>query len=458
MTQHRHPSSFRDPSGYVFTEAGAVYRHINPAYFNEYNAIKSAGLYDTLISKGLLISHEEVEANSERILLKAETIPFFSYPYEWSFSQYKHAALHTLKLQRFCLLQGFSLKDATAFNITFHNGGPVFVDTLSIEKYTEDTPWRAYRQFLMHFLAPLVLAKYYGNDMLQILRQYIDGMPLQKVVQLLPFKARFSPLLYTSLFLTAKYDTQYEGDKKTGSKAISLSKEKQLKILDALYDYISNLECRENTEWQDYYNTTNYTDSAFTFKKDIITRWATKTGAQRIIDHGGNDGTFTREVAANANLVLCTDIDANAVNANYLKVLAEKEKNILPLVSNLLEPSPAIGFNNTERDALKDRMINAKFDLSMALALIHHISLTGNVPFDASAKYFASLSPYLIIEFPDREDSWVTFLLDSKREFKEHFSYYNLDNFEKAYTECFSIEDKIAIPGTHRTLYLLKRH
>ena len=138
-------------------------------------------------------------------------------------------------------------------------------------------------------------------------------------------------------------------------------------------------------------------------------------------------------------------------------MLKNKEYNLLPLVSDLLNPAPGIGFNNKERTPLQERIAGNNYDIALALALIHHISLSGNVPFGMSAQMFASLTPYLIIEFPDREDSWVSFLLKSKREFAGYFDYYTIDNFEKEYADFYTIIEKEKIPDTHRTLYLLKR-
>jgi len=458
MTQNnRHAASFRDPSGYITLKDGVVQRIIHPLYFNQYKSLTDSGFYQKLFDAGLLIPHTEVSATDSEIVLKPENISFFSYPYEWSFSQYKHAALHTLKLQKYCLQHGYTLKDATAFNITFHNGKPVFVDTLSFDIYKPGEPWRAYKQFLMHFLAPLVLAKYYGNDMLKQLQQYIDGVPLQKAAKLLPFTARFSPVLYTNIYLTARYDTKYSSDKGTAERKINIPKGGQVKILDALYDYIKDLALNEKTEWKDYYSITNYDAAAFDYKKQLVKKWAAQVNAKKVVDLGGNDGTFARELKGITTEMLVTDIDPNAVDYNYRQVLKNKETTILPLVSDLLNPAPGIGFNNTERQPLQQRITNNKYDVAMALALIHHISLTGNVPFSMSAQMFASLTPYLIIEFPDREDSWVTFLLNSKREFMGHFDYYNLANFEKDYMEFYDVVEKQKIPDTERTLYLLKR-
>lgn len=455
-TQNRHTASFRDPSGNIAVTNDILYRIINPVYFTAYNSLTQSGFYNKLFKNKLLIPHREISADAGTIVLQPEKIPFFSYPYEWSFSQYKHAALHTLKLQKYCLQHGYTLKDATAFNITYHKGAPVFVDTLSFDVYTEGEPWRAYKQFLMHFLGPLVLAKYFGNDMLKLLAQYIDGVPLNKVVSLLPFTARFSTVLYTNLYLSAKYENRYSNAKGSAGKKATVSKNAQLKIIDSLYSYIKDLELAENTQWKDYYTFTNYDAQAFTFKKELVKKWYAQINAQSLIDLGGNDGTFSRVLKDKAENILVTDIDPNAVNQNYLQVLKNSETNILPLVSDLLNPSPGIGLNNKERSPLLERIRDAKYEVTLALALIHHISLTGNVPFDMSARLFASLTPYLIIEFPDRDDSWVSFLLESKREFAAHFNYYNKPGFEREYARYFDTIEAVSIPNTKRTMYLLK--
>jgi hypothetical protein len=152
MLKNAHSSSFRDPSGYVFIEEGDIKRAINPIYFKQYKALTESGFYEGLIKNGLLISHKEVSNSEETIVLQADKIPFITYPYEWSFNMYKEAALLTLKIQKYSLEHGFTLKDATAFNITFYKGKAVFIDTLSFDFYVENSPWRAYKQFITHFL------------------------------------------------------------------------------------------------------------------------------------------------------------------------------------------------------------------------------------------------------------------------------------------------------------------
>jgi hypothetical protein len=453
MESERITSSFRDPSGYVYEDGNHIRRVIKPIYFRQYQAL-SGEFYQKLFSKKYLIPHAEISKSDINIIIQPEKIPFVSYPYEWSFPQYKHAAQLTLKMQMFCLENGFSLKDASAFNVTFHNGKPIFIDTLSFDFYHQDEPWKAYKQFIMHFLGPLVLSSYFGLDFLKSLATDIDGIPLKRLSKLLPFKSRFSPTLWTNIHLPAKYEGKYAAS--GTAKAAKLSKSSQMKLLQSLYDFISELKAVENTEWDDYYNQTNYNDEAYQAKKSFIKEWVDTLQGKRVIDIGGNDGTFAREFASEAQFIIVADVDANAVGQNYRRVIENKEKNILPVVADILNPAAGYGFNNRERFSFIERVQAMQLSGCMALAVIHHITLSGNIPFDMSAKFFSKMAPSLLIEFPTRNDSWVQYLLESKRDFKDHFGFYNEVNFQREYSKFYQIEKKFAIPDSERILYSLK--
>jgi hypothetical protein len=455
MESKRNTSSFRDPSGYVFIEDNKVKRVINQIYFEQYKALTDSGFYKILFDKKYLIPHQEVSKTDSEITIEASKIPFINYPYEWSFLQYKHAALLTLKIQKLCLENNFILKDASAFNITFHEGKPIFIDTLSFDFYQENNPWLAYKQFIMHFLGPLVLTKYFGQDHLKILSQNLEGISLQKLSKLLPFKSYLSPTILTNIHLLAKYDKKYESDKKKVNN--NLSKASQIKLLDGLYDFISNLLVDEKTEWDHYYNQINYDNVAYQFKKEVVKNWFLAIKGKSLIDIGGNDGTFSRELNDLGKLIIVADVDPNAVEQNYKQVLKNKEKMILPIVADVLNLSANYGFNNEERFSFIDRVKDSNLDGCLALAVIHHITLSGNIPFSLSAKFFSKMAPNLLIEFPNRSDSWVQFLLDSKREFKNHFDFYNEENFEKEYSVYFEILKKQRIASSERILYSLKR-
>lgn len=456
MEPKRITSSFRDPSGYVFTDDGKIKRVINPIYFEQYKALTNSGFFNILFEKKSLIRHHEISNDANRIIIEHQKIAFITYPYEWSFLQYKHAALLTLKIQKQCLQNNFTLKDASAFNITFFEGKPIFIDTLSFDFYPENTPWRAYKQFVMHFLGPLVLCYYYGFEHLKSLAHQIDGIPLETLSKQLPLKSYLSPTLLTNIHLLAKYDAKHSETASTPKTKNSLSKASQIKLLDSLYDYIKNLNIDQKTEWNDYYNQINYEDAAFVNKKNLTLKWFESIKGKTVLDLGGNEGTFSRVLKEFADLIIVADIDANAVEQNYRQVLQLKEKEIIPVVIDFLNPPANYGFNNEERFSFLDRIIAFKPDGCLALAVIHHLTLSGNVPFGLSAKFFSQLSPNLLIEFPTREDSWVTFLINSKREFRNHFDFYNEENFEDDYSEYFEIIKKEPIASSARILYTMK--
>lgn len=451
-----HEASFRDPSGHLFYDKGVLQRRILPIYFRQYEALKSKGVFDTLSRKRLLIPHTETARSDHEIILTPEEIPFITYPYEWSFEQYKQAALLTLKIHKYALTKGFILKDASAYNVTMFQGKPIFIDTLSFDFYVQDTPWRAYQQFITHFFGPLVLTKYHGSYALKMMQTHIDGIPVKLLASLLPAKSKLSSTLYTNIHLLAKMEGKYKDDYQAETKIAKLSLKAQNNILDSLYRYIQNLQSNEATEWGDYYTKTNYDAAAFNAKKQLIKSWVTPLTPKRIIDIGGNDGTFARALDSDAHLIV-TDVDGQAVSQNFTRAQQNKEKNMLAFVCDVLQPAPGIGFNNTERHSLLHRLQNYAPDVTMALALIHHISLSGNVPFEKTAAFFASFSSHLIIEFPKREDSWVQYLLVRKREFINHFDFYNEAHFETQFKKYFTLEKKETIAGTSRVLYFFKK-
>jgi hypothetical protein len=452
----KHDASFRDPSGFIFYDGDTLRREICPIYFNQYNQLKESGFFTTLIDKGLLIPHEEKLINEERIVITPENIPFISNPYEWGFEQYKEAALLTLKIQKYALSKGFILKDASAYNVTYHRGRPIFIDTLSFDFYEEDTPWRAYKQFITHFLGPLVLAKYHGAEILKLMQSHIDGIPIKLIASLLPAKTKLSSVIYTNIHLLAKMEDKHSEDYKAETKIAKLSRKAQSNILESLFDYIKKLNIKKRSEWGDYYSKTNYNEEAFNNKKNLIREWVSQLMPKRLIDVGGNDGTFARMIIDDVDHIIVTDIDSNAVDRNYQQMKSNKELNILPMVCDVLQPAPGIGFNNNERSSLINRLQEYEPGITMALALIHHMTLTGNIPFERSAKFFASFSKNLIIEFPKREDSWVKSLLVRKREFINHFDFYNLSNFEEQFSLYFNMIQKETIPNTERVMYLFK--
>lgn len=456
-TVNRLSSSFRDPSGYVFKDNQTIKRVVLPIYFDQYKALQDSGFYKKVIQHGLLIPHVESKNNNNFIELVPKKIPFINYPYEWSFNQLKDAALHTLKLQRYAILNGFTLKDASAFNIVFHQGKPIFIDTLSFDFYTKDSPWKAFKMFVMHFLSPLALANYHGPSIFKLLQTHIDGLPLSLTTSLLPWKTRLNPILFSNIYLLHQAEKKFLKSRVKKIGQVNVKKASHLKHLDTLYNYINKLQFQQNTEWSDYYDEIHYKKSSLQFKIDIITKWIQNSKSKTVVDIGGNDGTIARAFAKMIDLVIVCDKDEIAVDANYLQIKKNKESNIIPLIMDVLQPTPSVGYDNNERFSVIERLIELKPDCTLALALVHHVALSGNVPFVKIADFFSKFSDNLIIEFPQKNDRMVQLLLSRKMDFQNHFDYYCEEEFEESFKSFYNINQKIKIPEANRVLYLMKK-
>jgi ribosomal protein L11 methylase PrmA len=449
-------ASFRDPSGFLFYRNGSIYRQINTKYKENYDHLVNSGLYDTLIKSGLLIPHEPVDITPQESddvyrVIKPQPINFISYPYEWCFTQFKMAALTTLEIQKKSLDFDMSLKDCSAYNVQFLNGKPVLIDTLSFEKYIQGQPWVAYRQFCQHFLAPLALMSYKDIRLNQLLRIYIDGVPLDLASSLLPYRTwlRFSLLSHVHLHAKSQ---RYYADK---IKDTSNRKVTQLEfkgIIDNLESAIRRLNWNPgNTEWADYYQDTNYSADALEHKKKLVAQFLDQINPKSVWDLGANDGLFSRIASDKGIKTISFDIDPTAVEKNYLKCVERNESNILPLLLDLTNPSPGIGWQNDERMSLQER---GPVDTVFALALIHHLAISNNLPFNKIADYFEKICSSIIIEFVPKTDSQVQKLLSTR---KDIFPDYQQNLFENEFSRYFEIQNSVKIKDSERTLYLMRR-
>ena len=452
-------ASFRDPSGFIFKRDGKLYRQVNQSYAEEYTFLMESGLYAKLAKAGLLISHEEtnvqpIEPAESFKIIQPEYIPFISYPYEWSFGLLKEAALKTLSIQKRALKAGMTLKDASAYNMQFVNGKAMLIDTLSFGIYNEGEPWDAYRQFCQHFLAPLALMAHADIRLNQLLRAYIDGIPLDLASRLLPFASRLNFGLLTHLHLHARLqkDSANPADRQKSTTG-KMSKQGMLGLIESLESTVKKLNWNPaGTEWGDYYQITNYSDKAFQHKQELVSNWVSQVNPKLVWDMGANDGTFSRLASDQGVQTISFDIDPAAVEQNYRKAKEKKEQNIVPLLLDLTNPSSSIGWHNRERDSLMER---APADMALALAVIHHLAISNNVPLPQIADFFADAGKCLVIEFVPKSDSQVQKLLSSR---KDIFPNYTREAFEEAFTERFKIREKVAVEESERYLYLMEKN
>ena len=453
------PSSFRDPSGVLFFRDGFIYRQVNTIYKEDYDHLINSGLYETLTDANaeLLIPHEEVDieyAISDRAykIINPELIPFISYPYEWCFSQLQDAALTTLKIQKKSLDFGMSLKDCSAYNIQFRKGKPVFIDTLSFEKYREGQPWVAYRQFCQHFLAPLTLMSYRDIRLNQLFRTYIDGVPLGLASSLLPVRTRFRFSLLSHIHLHAKSQKHF-AHKTVNTSSRKMSRLSFLGIIDSLESATRKLKWQaQGTEWADYYENSNYSSEALQHKKQIVAEFLDNINPKNVWDIGANVGIFSRIASDKGIQTISFDIDPAAVEKSYLECVKNGETNILPLLLDLTNPSPGIGWENQERMSWLER---GPADTVLALALIHHLAISNNLPLDKIADFFNRICcGSVIVEFVPKSDSQVQRLLSTREDI---FPDYTQRVFENEFKKYFTIQRSIKLRDSKRTLYLMQR-
>ena len=415
-------------------------------------AVKS-GLYDILVEKGWLVAHEEAKEiplpQGAKYIIKPELLPFISYPCEWSFGQLQEAALLTLDILSLSLDHGMTLKDATAYNVTWHRGKPIFLDTLSFTKYSDGAPWQGYRQFCSHFLAPLALMGHAHLHLQRLLATCLDGIPLDLASALLPWRTRFSIGLGIHIHAHARSQKKHAAVRKKVSVKVPLKTLRNL--IESLRNCVTALTPpTTRTEWGDYYNDINYTPKQLSEKRDVIAGWLGHLGAQTILDLGANDGTFSRVAAQAAPLVISADVDPAAVQSNYAQCKTDGQTRIIPLLLDITAPTPSIGWLCRERGSVFERL---RVDVGMALALVHHLAVSNNTPLYMVMEAFTHIAPRWIIEFVDKSDSQVQRLLANRDDI---FRDYTEEGFEGAVAHFFSIRSKHVISGMHRTLYLVE--
>ena len=450
------PASFRDPSGFLFFSDSLLYRQVNIQYKDHYDHLMRSGLYDVLVRTGLLIPHHEVRQEgvcSEGIykILRPERVSFVSYPYEWCFSQLESAALTTLRIQKLALKHGMTLKDATAYNIQFHKGAPILIDTLSFETCQEGHPWIAYRQFCQHFLAPLALMSYTDLRLNQLMKVFLDGIPLDMASTLLPRRTYFRMGLLLHIHLHARAQKRFASSLHESNDRRSMSKNSLLGLIESLESSVLQMRCKKHeSAWSSYYDENNYSQQAMGEKIILVGEILDELKPSTVWDVGANTGFFSRLAAAKGIETISIEADPSSAEINCRLCMEKDEKRVLPLIVDLTNPSPNIGWLNQERDSLFER---GPAEVILALALIHHLAISNNVPFGRIAECFSKLSQHLIIEFVPKSDSQVQRLLTTRADI---FLQYDQSHFEEAFQMHFTILKTMRIGDSDRMLYLMR--
>lgn len=344
------------------------------------------------------------------------------------------------------------LKDASAYNVQFFGGQARLIDTLSFEIRRDGTPWVAYGQFCRHFLAPLALAAYVDPRLIGMLRVHLDGVPLDLAARMLPRRAGWNLELRTHLVWHAKATVQVRAGATSGSQ--HFSKNALLGLLDSLERCVNGLRLKpKRTVWSDYYDATNYSDEAMDAKAGLIDRMlrSIQPPPQLVWDLGANTGRFSAIAGGLGATTVAWDVDHGAVEAHWRSLRDSDRTSCLPLVQDLTNPSPALGWAHSERDSMLGR---GPADVTLALALVHHLAIGNNVPLPMLAGFLSQCCRWLIVEFVPKCDSQVQRMLSTR---EDVFPNYSAEGFSEAFSRFFETERSEDIPGTSRRLFLMKR-
>ena len=454
------PGSFRDPESRVFYSGDEVYRALSADGLADFEALAATGLLDD----ERVVRTERAADGSGALgdmlvhkpagVLRHERIPFVSYPYEWPFSMLKDAALLQLDLLFAALGHDMVLKDSTPYNVQFKGARPVFVDVGSFERLREGEPWVGYRQFCMLYLYPLLLQSLKGVPFQPWLRGSIDGITPAQMRGLLSFRDRFRRGVFANVFLHARLERRYADRPEQVKQEVRRVFKKELFVANVrkMRRLVERLDWNPpEGVWTAYGERNTYTDDDARRKDEFVRDVARSRGWDLVWDIGCNNGRYSRIAAEGARTVVALDADQGPVELLYRDLRGEGNEGILPLTMNLADPSPGLGWRGLERRALPDR---GRPDLVLALALIHHVCISANVPVTEVVDWLASLGSALVVEFPTREDPMVKKLLAPKREGLHPD--YELGFFERRLGEAFEVERSERLESGTRVLYFAR--
>ncbi|MFC1612281.1 class I SAM-dependent methyltransferase [Patescibacteria group bacterium] len=458
--------SFRDPSGRVFCLHDKVFRELDNKSYDNFLELSNNPFYKKLVNEGIiigsnLINDSELIARSKRCIIEHNKINFISYCYEWSPKMLHDAAIHTLDLQIKLLDEGYSLKDATPYNIQFEGGSPIFIDIASIESWDKKVSWFAYNQFCQFFLYPLFAQRYANMSIRQILLSELEGLSFDKLIKVLPLRIKYNPKFFLDIGLPSllskiiKESASHDIIKK--EKNNFYAKDIQKNNLRRLKKVISGLVKSSKSFWASYEDTKSYSDFSVDQKNKFIYNCLNDvddSDVSGILDIGSNTGFYSKMVASifPKTNVVAIDFDVESIDRLYRENSEKIKANILPLVIDITNPSPALGWNSEERKSFLNR---AKFDVVLALAVIHHLRVSKNIPLEKIVELLASVtSKYLVIEYISKDDPMFHKLTAIR---KKVFNDYTLNNFENFLSNFFIIKKKIQLDMKTRYLYFLEK-
>jgi len=454
------PGSFRDRTSRVFYVSGHIYRGLSRQAADDWAALSATRFFQRYVSDGRIVRTEPVETpdgldkaqvGNWAAFLKHQAIPFISYPYEWCFGMLKDAALLQLDLLLAALDENLTLKDASAFNFQWVGSRPVFIDIPSFERLKPGEPWAGYRQFCQLFLYPLLLQAYKDIPFQPWLRGRIDGIEPEQCRNLMSAGDLLRPGVLVDVYLHAKAHSGYADtrrDIKSEIRSAGFNKDLIVANVNRLKKIVGGLRWkRDKTEWSDYSSIHSYTDRDYEKKAEFVRKVAQSHPWHLVWDLGCNVGSFSKIAAENADSVVAIDLDPLSIERLYQELKAKNDTKILPLIGNVADPSPDLGWRGLERRSLFKR---GNPDLMLCLALIHHVVISANVPLKEFIDWLADLGGDLVIEFVTRQDPMVQTLLRNK---VDNYADYDQEFFEQCLRQAFDVAHQEMLESGTRVLY-----
>lgn len=453
------PASFRDPDARVFLRGGEVYRVLNQKALSQWRTISAKPFYQREVAGGRLIDATEAAfpdlPSPWAGVVKAETIPVISYPYEWSFGMLKAAARLQLELTLAALDDQVTLKDATPYNIQWRGTQPVFIDITSFEERERGSLWVGYRQFCEGFLNPLILAAVRHVDFRPWMRGSLEGVPSRQLRRLLRPVDLTRPSIFKHVYLHARTTTattapSLEIQREVAALGIDTS-DMVRSNLKGLLKFVDSLEVNPpSSDWTEYEHSGPYSAQDREAKDQFVSEVVESTGSGQVLDLGCNTGIYSKIAASSDRFVVAVDSDGAVIERLFNDLSSSGERRILPLVWDFADPSPGLGWRGRERRPLRERISP---DLILALAVVHHLTLGRNIPLEEVIDELAAFGADLLIEFPTSEDPMVRSLLARKR---THSETYELPLFERFLQKSFVVSERRTLPSGTRHLFLAR--
>lgn len=457
----RDPGSFRDRSSHVYHAGGRIFRALSPEAHAGFRRVVESGLWGDLEARGVVVRTRDLERSewpeglSEEgwaAVLEHERIPFVSYPYEWTFEMLRDAALLQLDLLAAALDRDLTFKDATPYNFQFVGTRPVLIDVPSLEPYTPGAPWVGYRQFCSQFLIPLLLEAYRGLPCNRLLRGHLEGVDPVDASGAFSVRDLFRPGVFKHVTLHAKAEARFVGTDRNVTRDLSsagFGKQLIQHNVRSLEKVVRGLSPRRKPSvWVDYREVNSYLEDERAVKTEVVREAVRSLSPELVWDLGANTGEYSRLAADAGVRVVAMDADRGTVERLYLEEKKRGENRILPLVVDLTDPSPGLGWRSRERRPVWER---GRPDLVLALALVHHLVLGANVQMAEVVEWLAQVGRNLVIEFVDKSDPQARRLLLNK---VDQFPDYTVAEFESLLSRHYTVQRRVELKSGGRVLYV----